>query len=217
MVRESDGVVNRMIYQGPAGGIGEFRCPAGSRAWEQENRIGDMATIAFARRAVGIAQSREDAVVATANEAMLYNAHQAYRRRLIDAGGDRCEFFVFRPQLMAEIVGAHDARAGEDVERPLRWSSARASAGVYTGQRVLYHHVKAAQGLVDGGRLGSVAEGVDGLLIDECMINIADALIGDAVRVRVRGRGSGARRRGGTTGSGSRGRRTFWRGTSGGR
>ncbi len=174
---EADGVINRMLFEGEAGGIGEFRCPPGCRAWERENRIGDKATIAFARDPVAIAQGGALAVVATPNEAMLYNANQPYRRRLIDANGDRCEFFVFRPRLLAEIVSAHDPRAGEDLDTPLKWPSARASASVYMAQRVLYHHVRAGYPANPGG-------GIDRLLVDECMINIADALIGSAVRAR---------------------------------
>lgn len=175
-----DGPVRRRLYEGEAGAIGEFRCPARCRAWEIENRIGEMPTIAFARDPVAILRGGAPAVVATANEAMLYNAHEAYRRRLLDPNGDRCEFLLIRPRLLAEIVAAHDPRAVEEPERPLRWSSAPVSPRVYMAQRVLYHHVGAG-------------DGIDRLAVDEGMITIADALVGAAA-----GTPGGRARRAGT-------------------
>lgn len=171
-----DGTVNRVLYQGEVGGIGEFRCPAGSRWWEQENRIGDRATIAFARDPVGISRPGGPAMVATANEAMLYNAGQAYRRKRMSEKGDRCEFLVFKPKLIAEIVSAHDPRAGEDEQCPLKWGSAWVTPGIYMSQRGLYHHVRAAE-----------KEGlcVDRMLVDECLVTIADTLVGAAARGQV--------------------------------
>jgi AraC-like DNA-binding protein len=152
-----------------------------------------MATIAFARDPVGIAQAGCEPVVATPNEATMYNPFQTYRRRSIDGRGDRCEFFVIRGEILREIVAAHEPRATERAHGPLAWASAPASAEVYVSQRVLYHHVKhpSDEGLVHGGRGDAQAAGagvpggrgdVDNLLVDECMVNIVDALVGAAAR-----------------------------------
>jgi AraC-like DNA-binding protein len=181
---------------GSVGGIGEYRCPPRSKAWEVENRIGDMATIAFARDPVGIAQAGCEPVVATPNEATMYNPFQAYRRRSIDGRGDRCEFFLIRTELLAEIVAAHAPGTLASGRGPLAWASAPASAEVYVSQRVLYHHVRqpgvvhpardAASADREGTEAGASGDpgGVDGLLVDECMVNIVDALVGAASRRR---------------------------------
>lgn len=169
----------RHLYESDVGILGEFRCPAGCKAWEVENTIGPMATLAFARDPVAIHQADHDSVIATPNEAMLYNPNQVYRRRVVDPQGDRCEFLGLRAEILAEIVAQHDPRAADDPQRPLKWAWASISSGLYLAQRSLYHHVRAAASDPPTVRL-------DRLLVDECIISIADSVVALAARAHAR-------------------------------
>ncbi|MCB9841199.1 MAG: helix-turn-helix transcriptional regulator [Phycisphaeraceae bacterium] len=182
---ERGDAVRRRVYAGSVGAIGAFRCPPTSSLWNEENRTGDMPTFAFARDPVTIAQADFEPVVATSNEAMLYNAHQPYRRRRLADEGDRCEFIVIRPDILREIVAAHDPAAAQH-DRPIRWPSAPAAPGVFMAQRALYRYVAAhATDLADppaveaqrDDRPRQPAPDVDHLLVDEALINIVDILI----------------------------------------
>ncbi|MEZ6233955.1 MAG: AraC family transcriptional regulator [Phycisphaerales bacterium] len=193
---EGGDTVRRRVYCGSVGAIGAFRCPPTCRLWEEENRTGDMPTFAFARDPVTIAQADFEPVVATSNEAMLYNAHQPYRRRRLADQGDNCEFIVIRPEILREIVAAHDPAAAQ-LDRPIRWPSAPAAPGVFMAQRVLYRYAAAHASdcaeapAADAHRdvpahpepraLHHPAPGIDHLLVDEALINIVDSLIRAAV------------------------------------
>lgn len=175
---------SRTLFQSEVGVLGEFRCPPACKAWEVENTIGSMATIAFARDPVAIHQADHDPVVATPNEAMIYNPNQPYRRRLLDPHGDRCEFVSIDPRILSEIVADHDPRAVDRPDRPFNRSWASIGAGLYLAQRALYHHVLAASDPAHA------PVRLDQLLVDESLISIVDAVVACAVR----GPGEKARR-----------------------
>jgi AraC-like DNA-binding protein len=82
--------------------IGEFRCPPGSTDWRRENWIGDRAHVVFPGPAVGILQEGRAPLVATPNEAVLYNGATTYRRTMISPDGDHSVFVELGPSLSAE-------------------------------------------------------------------------------------------------------------------
>jgi AraC-like DNA-binding protein len=90
------------VYRGSGYRIGEFRCLPGSADWRRENWIGDRAHVVLPGPTVGIVQDGRALLVATPNEAVLYNAATTYRRTMISPDGDHSVFVELEPSLSAE-------------------------------------------------------------------------------------------------------------------
>jgi AraC family transcriptional regulator len=101
----------RLVYRGPNFAFGEFWCPAGDARWSEENWIGDKHHVVFPQTTVGIVQRRTE-VVADPNTAILYNAGETYRRRLIDPRGDRCFYAELDEGLVEELMMRGGRRSG---------------------------------------------------------------------------------------------------------
>jgi AraC-like DNA-binding protein len=90
----------------PALVVGEFRCPPGDASWRETNVIGDRAHVVFPLRSVVIRHLGREAVLATPNHAMLYNAEQPYRRELHSAAGDESVFIELPADSLERLAAA---------------------------------------------------------------------------------------------------------------
>jgi len=100
-----------LLLRTPFLAIGEFRCPPGDEAWRRENVIGDRVHVVFPRIPVVIRQAGAQAVLATPNHTMLYNAGQLYERELRNERGDDCVYLALQEPSLAGLVDGGRFRA----------------------------------------------------------------------------------------------------------
>jgi AraC-like DNA-binding protein len=117
--------------------VGRFRCPVDHPSFADSGPIRGT-LIVFPRVPVWIQHAGGPALVADANVAMLYNNGQEYRRTAISHEGDRCEWFSFEPELVAEALAVREPAALERRERPFRQVRVAVDATTYALQRALF-------------------------------------------------------------------------------
>lgn len=106
------------MFSWPLVSVGVFDCWPGDERWLTENRVDEGHVIAFPGTAVEIAQDGHHALVADPNRVVLYNQHQAYRRRMVNRIGDHCTYLVVAPQLLDELAGSGAAPIHDPDRRP---------------------------------------------------------------------------------------------------
>ena len=126
----------------PALTVGEFHCPPGDASWRETNVIGDRAHVVFPRRPVVIHHLGHEPVLATPNHTMLYNADQAYRRRLHGDRGDE-SVFVALPRESLERLAAEGASVLDGGTR-IRVTHVPADRRTYLLQHLLVRHLHAS-------------------------------------------------------------------------
>lgn len=169
--------LSRDLHVSPTVRLGRFRCDAGDEMWARDNQVGPWPLLAFPGTAVEILQAGRPAVVATAQQVVLYNPNQGYRRRLVDARGDRCVYLTVDAARLHEVFADVEAGVGEHLDRPFLAASAAIDARV--GARALL--------------LAAAAErsGVDPLAVEEEALAIVAAIAG-GMRRRASASASGA-------------------------
>ena len=95
----------------------------------------------FPRTSVWIEHERERPFIADPTIVTYYNRHQPYRRRALDAQGDRCDWYSFAPAVMADLVCRLDPPAEERPERPFRFTHGPSDPVAYAQQRLVAHHL----------------------------------------------------------------------------
>lgn len=116
--------LSRVLYSGAAT-IGSFRCDPRDHRF-RDSGPAQRHLLVFPREPVVIQHAAREPVVADRSVVMTYNQHQAYTREAITPAGDRCEWFGFPAETIAE------ARGADSLERPFGDSvCTRADAGVY--------------------------------------------------------------------------------------
>lgn len=94
--------------------LSEFRLLPGAPSWNQTSRTTDLATlIAFPRTSVAIRHEGRAEVVADPTAAVVYNAGQAYRRRVIAPQGDDCTVLAITRDVAAAGATEFDGRAAD--------------------------------------------------------------------------------------------------------
>ena len=148
-------VVDRVVFATECVTIGAFRCAADHPSFRNSGPIRDDCFV-FPRTAVGIRHEGAPAFIADPTIVTLYNRRQQYERHVVSADGDRCDWFAVSPELLrGALLDRDPAAAG--VERPIRFTHARADAATYLAQRQLF---------LDAGRSG----GADQLDVEERVI-----------------------------------------------
>lgn len=92
------------LFASPRLRIGRFRRHPSEPDFRTAGPI-DAATLAFPRLPVRIAQSGRKTVVADPTLVVLYNQGQQYERGMLSPDGDRCDWFEFRLDDVAEASG----------------------------------------------------------------------------------------------------------------
>ena len=127
-----------MICGTPNVRVGAFRCVAEHPLWQRENQITSGHIIVFPRTAVQITQAGAAPVVAGPNIVMCYNRSTAYRRELISARGDECEWFAIDDALLCDALAAHDPAVRDRPERPFAFPCCPSDSQSYLLQRRLF-------------------------------------------------------------------------------
>lgn len=157
--------VNEVVWRGPAVTIGAFRCGRAHRLWNEENHIRDGHNIVFTRTAVRIAADGFKSGVYTPNTASFYNFGQTYRRWPISPEGEVSEYFVLRPDVLAEIIREYNPDVMNRPDRPFRVGAVPCDSDCYLLQRLLFTHVVTA------------ASPPDPLCIEETFLHVARRLV----------------------------------------
>lgn len=104
---------SRDLFVGPLLRVGRFDCEPGHPLWRTDNENGPWPVLAFPGTPVEIAQEGRRPLVATANQVVLYNPGQRYRRRLVDRTGDHCVYISAAPAVVRELLADVDAAAAD--------------------------------------------------------------------------------------------------------
>ena len=145
------------LYRSPLVSMGTFWCAPDDVRWSLENFVGEVAHIVFPTMPVWIGTSGHELGLAGPNHAVFFNAGDVFRRRRFNGHGDRNDFVVVGQDTLDEWV--HEARfpgpLGKLPPRP------------YLTVRAI------ARALANGG---------DGLLVEEALLRLGHATVTGAFR-----------------------------------
>lgn len=127
------------LLETPLFTVGEFRCPPEDTAWREPNVIGDRAHVVFPRIPVLIQHIGDAPVLATPNQAMLYNGGQIYTRELRDAQGDSCVYIELSNESLRLL--AEEGSMLVDGRNRLVATHAPADPQTYLRQHLLVRHL----------------------------------------------------------------------------
>jgi AraC-like DNA-binding protein len=132
--------IDRILFETSAIQVGAFRCPAGHPSFTDSGPIRNHCFV-FPRTPVIIRHRDERPFAADATLVTLYNQGQEYRRAVVSADGDRCDWYAVSPHVIRDALAGLDPRAADDERRPIRFAFARAGARTYLQQRRLFLYV----------------------------------------------------------------------------
>jgi AraC family transcriptional regulator len=164
--------VERLLFCSDVVAIGAFRCPSTHRLYKESEPMSGH-TLVFPRTSTTIVYEGIGSVTGSPPTILFYNYGQAYTRRKID-DIDSCDWYMIAPDVAGEIVSRYDA-AASDRDSIFDFTIAPASERSYMLQRRL---------------LSALSRGadLDALDVEETVLDIADAAIRQAARLRQRGR-----------------------------
>jgi len=117
--------------------IGRFRCSVAHPLFRDSGPIQNFLVV-FPRNAVEITHAGGKPIVSDPTRAMLHNRGQEYRRAPISPDGDRCDWFAFQREDVAEAVAAACTRGPPSEERPLPVAQGPVDADLYLRPRRLF-------------------------------------------------------------------------------
>lgn len=158
--------------------VGRWRCPTGSALFADSGPARAHLFV-FPRTSVWIAHEGGRRFVADATVVTFYNAGQRYRRAALSPAGDRGEWFAVAPQVLAEVLAAHDP-AVADRGHLFPFTHGPSDRGSYARQRAVFAHV-------------SHADVPDVLAVEEAVVDVLRHVVALAYEARV-GRSAGAAR-----------------------
>ena len=117
--------------------------------------------------------------LADSTQVLFFNRAEPYRVAHPVDGGDDCAVFVFRPELLREVIGCHQPRVAERPDRPFEFSHTASDP------RAFFFQQRLRQRLLPGVQ--------DGLMVEELALELLAAVMGRAYAAR--GVRTGRRRR----------------------
>jgi AraC-like DNA-binding protein len=149
------------LYESPIVSMGTFWCGPDDVRWSKENFVGEVAHIVFPTMPVWIGAQGDELALAGPNHAVFFNPGDVFRRRRFNGGGDRNDFLVVAEDMLDEWL--RDARfpnpLGKLLPRP--YLTARAIAR-------------------------ALANGADGLMVEEHLLRLGHATVVGAFRAEDR-------------------------------
>jgi AraC-like DNA-binding protein len=159
-----------VVFESAVGRVGRFRIAASDPSFHDTGPIRSHVVV-FPRTPVLITHTGAATILADSTRAMIYNRGQEYRRASLAGDGDRCEWFAFETELIADAAAESDPSVRDRLDRPFTCAWAPADAATYLLQRRIYEHIT-------GGRA------VDVMWVEEAMValaaRIAPAIFGNA-------------------------------------
>ena len=155
---EGDRVRISPLYLSPVVSLGTFWCAPDDVRWSLDNFVGEVAHIVFPGTPVWIATQGRDPALAGPNHAMFFNPGDVFRRRRFNGHGDRNLFMVVGEETLEEWL--RDTRFPDQIGKllPRPYLTARAI-----------------------GR--ALAEGADGLTVEESLLRLGHSTVTGAFRL----------------------------------
>lgn len=153
--------LDRIVFRGPSVTVGAFRCPPWHPSFSDSGPIQNDIFV-FPRRSVRLHHRDGSPFLADPRVVTLYNRGQRYRRYLVSAAGDDCEWFAVQRDLLRDAVRQFDRAVDDRPKRPLRFAYGPCPPRVYLAQRVLYERLRGGEDMEPA----AVEETVLGLLGD---------------------------------------------------
>jgi hypothetical protein len=125
-------MIDQAIFATQSVQVGLFRCPADDERFADSGPTETFCFV-FPRTSLVIEHQGARGFVADPTVVTLYNRGQSYRRRVISADGDRCDWFALSEAIVREAVGEYDRAASETPMRPLRFAHVPSDAHLYRG------------------------------------------------------------------------------------
>lgn len=140
-----DTAPDTVLYESDLLTIGEFRAPVDHPQFADSGPTRHHLVV-FPRTSVIIRHEGRSPITTDPCTVTFYNRGQRYTRHPVDPRGDHCAWFGVRPDLLQDVLGAHDPsvadRPGEPFGRPWGLSDARS----YALQRAITRHLAGAPG-----------------------------------------------------------------------
>jgi AraC family transcriptional regulator len=150
--------------------VGAFRAaPSHPRFHDSGPVQGDL--FVFPRTSVWLRHEGGRPFVANPNLVTFYNRGQVYYRDKLSEEGDRCEWFAFDRTVLLDALRSFDPAVVEHPDRPFTFSRGPSDPRSYLVQRLV------VRDLMAGGP-------VDGMYVEETMLNVLSRLLDNAVRAR---------------------------------
>jgi AraC family transcriptional regulator len=151
------------LYRSPLVSMGTFYCAPDDVRWSLENFVGEVAHIVFPTMPVWIAAQGNEPALAGPNHAVFFNAGEVFRRRRFNGHGDRNDFIVVAQETLDQWL--RDARFPSPLGKlpPRPYLRARAIAR-------------------------ALANGADGLMVEEALLRLGHATVTGAFHVDERRR-----------------------------
>jgi AraC-like DNA-binding protein len=145
------------LYLSPVVSLGTVYCGPDDVRWSLENFVGEVAHIVFPAMPVWIAVQGREPALAGPNHAVFFNRGDVFRRRRFNGHGDRNDFMVVGDGLLEEWV--RDSRFPDQIGKllPRPYLTARAISR-------------------------ALAEGADGLTVEEHLLRLGHATVTGAFR-----------------------------------
>jgi AraC family transcriptional regulator len=156
--------------------IGRFRRHPSEPDFRQTGPTGSTLLV-FPRLPVRIAQAGRNRVVADPTVVMLYNAGQEYERAAVSPDGDRCDWFAFRSEDVAEALGGD-----VDPAKPFTQPCVPAASRLVARERALF---VAAAGRQDALEIEEAALGLLAATFAHALPTGAWRELADAARERL--------------------------------
>ena len=163
------------LHHGRCVSISDVRCRPYCRECGGEE-YSEAHQIVFVRTGVFVKRCGRREIVADPNHVLFFNRHETYRCAHPVDGGDDCAVFVFRPEVLREVIGVYEPSVEDADKHPFRFTHTVSEQPVFLLQQRL------RQRLLSGA--------ADGLMIEECALDLLATLI----RHTYRGRGIQPRR-----------------------
>lgn len=132
---------DEVIFESRLFKVGSFACQPGN-PWFGQPRIMPHDLVVFPRTSVYILKPDHEPIVANPNLVLLYNRGQVYTRRSLAGRGDRCEWFAFERELLADVIRPYDSRAADLERPPFRFPHGPSDPKTYILQRLVVQHVR---------------------------------------------------------------------------
>jgi AraC family transcriptional regulator len=160
----------RMLFESPLVWFGKFRA-APSHPGFRDSGPTRQHCFVFPRTSVRIRHAGGQPFVISPNVVTLYNREQVYEREDVTNEGDRCEWFSVDPDVLVEVLAAHDSSILDDPEHPFRLPFVPGDPKTYLLQRLVVRHV-------------TESERVDPLFVEETVLRVLDRVAASAARFR---------------------------------
>jgi AraC family transcriptional regulator len=129
-------MIDRAVYETGSVQIGVFRCAADDPSFRDSGPIETFCFV-FPRSSVVIEHRDGSPFVTDPTVVVMYNRGQLYRRRVVSAEGDRCDWFAVSETVMRDAVARYDPAAAESSARPVRFTRVASDSRMYREQREL--------------------------------------------------------------------------------